>query len=620
MTVEVECPQCGTVFALDVDALKPGDPRVRCGECHAIFAVDPDGATSDDDGAYAETGVGWVIVASRDGSEDVDDEPGARYVAANERDAWKALGTADGAAASNSSADEEIEELRNAETLVHQPAPVSLVLVDEAGAGETADAAETPGATQAPSGDASTDWQALLEEIDTLPEADEQTEPSAGDDATTDADAADGDPTGAVEPPTEDAPDNADLVADADAAADDDESADDASGSDADKVDEADDQDVVEITLGTDNDDSDPLLDTGIADLAADAEVDALELITDGADEDASVAAEPAPDNDEPADAMSGFTVSESDFKPADDAFVEAVIDNFVFESETAAPKADTASNQTGDSSEISPETDPTPGATDNSDNDDGDVIGDNDDGEALDVSGIFVRETLLPEHGDSVAPEDALHEAPPAPDIAGPDIAAAVPAAKDTDSDRMFETAIGLAPDVSEPTFMSRHGAKLAAALALLLILQPLHRNRAELATVGKLNPLYEAIYGARLQPAWDVGALCFEQRDASAADGRMNIAAQVRNRSAQPLPYPMLHITLSDRFDNGAGQSAIAHRLVPAAQYLTGGTPGGRIAPGEAFQLTTTLADPGPDIGGYELEVCFHRQDGQLACNNGC
>ena len=98
------------------------------------------------------------------------------------------------------------------------------------------------------------------------------------------------------------------------------------------------------------------------------------------------------------------------------------------------------------------------------------------------------------------------------------------------------------------------------------------------------------------------------------------MRIVGRVRNRGTEPLPYPLLHITLLSRFDDGTGPTALAHRLLEPAEYSPGGPPGDRIAAGEAFDARARLRDPGPDAAGYELEVCYRRDGGQLACNSGC
>ena len=619
MKHEVRCPACATVFVLDPGLLRPDDTRVRCGECQMVFnadehLVDPQPAE------FAETGVGWVVVASRDARPSADDDGGApRYVAAGDDSAWDAIaaGSADAVNAATGPKESTADDDKNAETALFEPEPVVLTVVGGAAtdepasdvvpadqstgdpgdmpadgpADEPADAAESENAAAADVAPghgaphdsagapkaAGDDWQALLAEIDTLPDVDElaRGETLAG------VAAGDGTQATTADNNTDAAPDDElTLVADD------------------------------ELTLVSD-DTADALtlaVDEPVADPSSAADHDPLPLSDFGTGETPVEPAAAMKPSD--ADIMQEFTVSESDFLPADDAFVEAVIDSFVLEEGADSATPDDAfdivlesQTDSGDADTDRPAIDDykqPPAASATSDSDD----------EAVDTSGIFVSETLLPEHESRAATADYV------PAATGAEIS------DDTsrDDDEIFETAIGLAQEPPAATFWTRYGGLGAALLALLLVVQALHQYRTELATLGSLNPLYTAVYGERLQPAWNIRELCFEQRDASAAADTMRIVGRVRNRGSQPLPYPQLHVTLLSRFDDGTGNVPLAHRLLAPSEYLLSGPPGDRIGAGQAFDAQALLRDPGPDASGYELEVCYRRDNGRLACNSGC
>ncbi|MEM1263179.1 MAG: DUF3426 domain-containing protein [Pseudomonadota bacterium] len=639
MIIEVKCPACGTVFALDKTTLKPDDPRVRCGECQTVFEVNSETIEETAERPFAETGVGWVVVSSRDAPADVDDEEvGARYVTANEAASWAELGApgndadvdavAGGSESDAATVTDELDSATEGNTRSASAPPLVSAAdrpvgddLDSDTDGIAAAGDNDEGAAQAddepqneetlafeappppplsvvdkppPAGD---DWQALLAEIDTLPDLEAATELDAGVDGAqggaaptadeADIDLTDGDDAHAelaaahdhgrpdANEPADDAlagvGESSDIIDSGQAVLSDaDDSSVDIAGA---REDETGDDEFV-LSLDVDSPlagaDTDADSDESAAEVPSEPEQDAPEPITGSG--------LPEPSDEE---IMREFTVSASDFLPADDAFVEAVVDNFILEADDDALAVDTASalNQ-----QINAEAS-------------GEAITDSQtDEQTPDTSGIFVSETRLPEHHAE----------------------ASVPHA---DSDEaIFETAIGLANEAPTPTFWTRYGGLAAAVAALALMAQALHQYRSDLATVGWLNPLYGTIYGERLAPAWDIRDLCFEQRDASANETTMRVVGRVRNRADQPLPYPLVHVTLLSRFDDGARTTPLAHRLLPADRYLVGGSPAERIAPGASFDVEALLRDPGEQASGYELEVCFRRDDGQLACNSGC
>jgi predicted Zn finger-like uncharacterized protein len=154
------------------------------------------------------------------------------------------------------------------------------------------------------------------------------------------------------------------------------------------------------------------------------------------------------------------------------------------------------------------------------------------------------------------------------------------------------------------------------SAALALLLIVQLVHYNRDALATTdvagGPIKALYARL-GHPVEPHWDLGAYDVKQWGAAtdSAPGALRLRASVLNRAARAQPYPLLRVTLEDRFG-----AKVARREFTPAEYLPGHVaPQVLLAPGARADADLSLADPGSQAVGFELDVCLLR-GGALSC----
>ncbi len=244
---------------------------------------------------------------------------------------------------------------------------------------------------------------------------------------------------------------------------------------------------------------------------------------------------------------------------------------------------------------------------------------------EAVDSSGIFVREDELPDDDapptsidDSgiIVVEGAVAEHDDEPESENIVIEAPSPAELNA-----FETAIGLAPDIKPKK--AKPGALAYLAVIALLALgaaQLIHQYRAKLATLPAFNPVLTKVYGEKLNPAWDINALCYEAHDIVASNEQMQIIAELRNKSSRPQPYPLIHVSLTGRFDRGDGNQNLGHLLLDADQYLEAGTPLERVGAGVQFRAIAEVTDPGPEVSGYDLELCYRDGDNRLVCNGGC
>ena len=158
------------------------------------------------------------------------------------------------------------------------------------------------------------------------------------------------------------------------------------------------------------------------------------------------------------------------------------------------------------------------------------------------------------------------------------------------------------------------------AAGLSLLLVGQAIHHNRHSLATNALLNrPLtkfYRAI-GVPLVPTWDLRSYDVRQLGASTGEGTegtLTVRASLKNTSTQPLPLPLLRITMQDRYGN-----RIATRDVPPSGYAPGGLPAeAHLGAGQRIDAEMTFKDPGQNAVGFEIDACLATASGRIACAN--
>jgi|GEM_PF-687393 len=162
---------------------------------------------------------------------------------------------------------------------------------------------------------------------------------------------------------------------------------------------------------------------------------------------------------------------------------------------------------------------------------------------------------------------------------------------------------------------------------LALLLAGQFVHQSRAELATIPAVGdtiaPLYRAV-GSPITPEWDVTGWRFEVTRGSmsggttgddgiiAEDDVLTIYSRLGNQSDAPLPYPLLAVSLTDRFDDVLGS-----KVLEPADYLDEGISAqGMIGPGTSFEAVIAIDMPADEADGFKLNACYRKADGQLRC----
>jgi predicted Zn finger-like uncharacterized protein len=196
-------------------------------------------------------------------------------------------------------------------------------------------------------------------------------------------------------------------------------------------------------------------------------------------------------------------------------------------------------------------------------------------------------------------------------------------------DKEKFAADAAAAAAALAEAAAAERDAAKAAGEkrgygmiggvvlLVLLLAAQALHQSRDALATIPAFNnvvgPMYRAI-GKPLSPEWDITGWRFEATKGSTDenDERLTIFSRIGNKSDQPLPYPLIGISLTDRFEETIGS-----RILDPAEYLPDNLdPRKLVQPGNTFNAVVTIESAAEGATGFKLNVCYRESGGQLRC----
>ena len=158
------------------------------------------------------------------------------------------------------------------------------------------------------------------------------------------------------------------------------------------------------------------------------------------------------------------------------------------------------------------------------------------------------------------------------------------------------------------------------AVVSALLLAGQIVHQNRDWIAAHahGPLGTVVRALYGAMgasLPAPGNLAAYELRQWGVTGdpdANGTLRVRASILNTAAQLQPYPLLRLTLADRFGKNIGR-----RDFEPSEYL--GRPiVKQLTPGERIDATLAILDPGKNAEGFEIDVCLRGADQRISCAN--
>jgi predicted Zn finger-like uncharacterized protein len=167
-----------------------------------------------------------------------------------------------------------------------------------------------------------------------------------------------------------------------------------------------------------------------------------------------------------------------------------------------------------------------------------------------------------------------------------------------------------------SDPSFIPWLAAAITAGA--LLFAQVVHQNREWLAAHAPLGGSLRALYskmGTPVAPPANLSAYQLRQWGVTgdpAGDGTLRVRASILNTAAQLEPYPLLRVTLANRFGGSIGS-----RDFEPSEYL--GKPTAKLlAPGERADATLDILDPGKSAEGFEIDVCLRSADRRVACAN--
>ncbi len=201
---------------------------------------------------------------------------------------------------------------------------------------------------------------------------------------------------------------------------------------------------------------------------------------------------------------------------------------------------------------------------------------------------------------------------------------ASAAPRAPPTSSREAVNESLGESRTIEEALLLGapppRRRAGLWASAAAMLILalaaQIVHRNRESLAANTPFGAVLRSAYarlGSPLATPANLGAYQLRQWGVTGdpdANGALHVRASILNTAAEFQPYPLLRVTLEDRFGNRIGT-----RDFDAAEYL--GRPTVKLlAPGERVDATVNIMDPGKNAEGFEVDVCLRGADRKVVC----
>ena len=154
-------------------------------------------------------------------------------------------------------------------------------------------------------------------------------------------------------------------------------------------------------------------------------------------------------------------------------------------------------------------------------------------------------------------------------------------------------------------------------AALALLLGAQYVHQSRDSLAIYPAFSSSVGSIYrmiGKPVTPAWDITGWRFEATKGSTdeSDAVLTIYSRIGNNSREALPYPLINVSLTDRFED-----IIGSKVLEPGEYLAESLDTRKLVPpGETFSALITIDAPDAGATGFKLNVCYRQPGGRLRC----
>ncbi|MEE9143098.1 MAG: DUF3426 domain-containing protein [Gammaproteobacteria bacterium] len=173
---------------------------------------------------------------------------------------------------------------------------------------------------------------------------------------------------------------------------------------------------------------------------------------------------------------------------------------------------------------------------------------------------------------------------------------------------------------EIAEPPKRRRIGWIIAsAALLFMLLTQAVHYQRHELLRHQQIGVWLEKVYGVfgmQVAPDWSVADYDIAKLAATnepAAPGTLVVQAHVTNNAVFPQPYPLIKLTLYDRWGDSVGE-----RSFEPPEYMSESPTARLMASGEDLDASMTVLIPNEQATNYELDVCLRVDAHMLRCAN--
>lgn len=153
-----------------------------------------------------------------------------------------------------------------------------------------------------------------------------------------------------------------------------------------------------------------------------------------------------------------------------------------------------------------------------------------------------------------------------------------------------------------------------LALLILLALIAAGVHWQRGALMRNPTLAPVLEQAYGIlgmKVQAQWDITAFDILDSAARSTGDDLVVMATFINRADFAQPYPVLRVTLENRWGQAIGQEDFTPR-----NYLRAFSAGRMMNAGERARAEVVLRSPGSAAEGFSVDVCLASASGSLQC----
>jgi hypothetical protein len=156
--------------------------------------------------------------------------------------------------------------------------------------------------------------------------------------------------------------------------------------------------------------------------------------------------------------------------------------------------------------------------------------------------------------------------------------------------------------------------GRLLVLLIILILLAAGVHSQRGVLMRNAALAPTLTSVYrvfGLEVQPDWDVSAFDIIDSSARSEGNDLVVEAAFANTADFAQPYPVLRVTLENRWGQAIGQEDFLPR-----NYLRAYAAGRLMGAAERARAEVTLRSPGAAAEGFSIDVCLESPGGRLQC----